>query len=82
MRTRSGSIPSSAWLSDLDVELDLGSKLGDRCVGKLQMATEGEIGTVDLEDETAADDRPVLLAQGIGQRIQEVPAARGSAWCP
>ena len=32
------------------------------------MATEGKIGTVDLEDETAANDRPVLLAQGIGKR--------------
>ena len=62
-------------IEDLDVELDLGPKLRDRCVGKLQVTTEGKIGTVDLEDETAANDRPVLLAQGIGKRIQEVPAA-------
>ncbi len=38
------------------------------------MTAEGEIGAVDLEEETAANDRPVLLAEGIGQGIQEVPA--------
>ena len=39
------------------------------------MATQGEIGTVDLKEETATDDRPVLLAQGIAKRHHEVPAA-------
>src|SRR5688572_12198934 len=44
----------------LDVELDRGSKLGHRRVGKLQVTALGEIGAVDLKEEPAANDRPVL----------------------
>ena len=57
------------------MELDLGPKLRDRQVGKLQVTTEGKIGTVDLEDETTLNDRSILLAQGVGKRNHEVPAA-------
>ena len=67
-------MPVQRVIERLDVELDRGSKLGHRRVGKLQVAAEGEIGTIDLKEEAAANDRPVLLAQGIGQGIQEVPA--------
>ena len=59
-----GIDPLESVVEDLDVELDLGSKLGDRCVGKLQMATEGEIGTVDLEDESAARRSPGIPRAG------------------
>ena len=62
-------------IQHLDAELDRDSKLRDRYIGKLQMTAKSEIGTVDLKEETAANDRPVLLAEGIGQGIQEVTAA-------
>ena len=46
------------------------------------MAAQGKIGTVDLEEETATNYRPVLLTQGIGQGIQKIPAGCRNTWFP
>ena len=61
-------------VEDLHMELDPGAEVRDRRVRKIQVAAEGEIRTVDLQDESPADDCPVLLAQSITKRGEEGPA--------
>ena len=63
-----GSIPSSAPLMASTTSSTHVEELRQRPVGEQRVALEGEVGRVDLQQQPAVDDGPVLRAQGGGHR--------------
>src|SRR5581483_317002 len=54
----------------LDVHLRLLAELLQIKIGVLDVASHREVGTVDLQHETRLEQRGVLAAHGIGDRVQ------------
>ena len=70
IRTRSAGMLLKRVVERLDLKRGVAQELGVVDITEADMAAHGEIGRVDLENETGSDDRLVLGRHCVSDRFE------------